>query len=125
MVADMGIYESSGRSYSDPISGVALITGLAGAILSGALWLVRFQPQTQVLGSYGAQLAESASFADQIAVLAAVLGVMALLLGILSSSGGRGRFSTSIAIVLGLVAISYPVLTALNVVTGPLTSHVP
>ena len=50
---------------------------------------------------------------------------MALLLGILSSSGGRGRFSTSIAIVLGLVAISYPVLTALNVVTGPLTSHVP
>ena len=86
---------------------------------------MRFQPQTHMLGSYGSQLAESASFADQIAVLAAVLGVMALLLGILSSSGGRGRFSTSIAIVLGLVAISYPVLTALNVVTGPLTSHVP
>jgi hypothetical protein len=121
----MGIYESSGRSYSDPLSAVALITGLAGAVLSGALWLVRFQPQTQLLGSYGAQLAEGGPFAGQVAILAAVFGAMALLLGILSSAGGRGRFTTSLSIVLGLVAISYPVLTALNVVTSPLRSHVP
>jgi hypothetical protein len=125
MVRDMGIYESSGRSYADPLSGVALITGLAGAVLSGALWLVRFQPQTQLLGSYGAKLAESGPFADQVAMLAAVLGAMALILGIVSSTGGRGRLSTSLAMVLGLLAISYPVLTALNVVTSPLRSHVP
>jgi len=86
---------------------------------------VRFQPQTQLLGSYGAQLAESGPFADQIAMLAAVLGAMALILGMVSSSGGRGRLATSLAMALGLLAISYPLLTALNVVTSPLRSHVP
>jgi hypothetical protein len=50
---------------------------------------------------------------------------MALILGIVSSTGGRGRLSTSLSMVLGLVAISYPLLTALNVVTSPLRSHVP
>jgi len=37
--------------------------------------------------------------------------------------GGRARLSTSLAIVLGLVALSYPVLTALNIVTSPLRPH--
>lgn len=121
----MGIYESSGRSYADPIGVVALLTGLAGAILSGALWLVHFQPDTGILGSYGPQLASGGTFASQVAILAAVLGGMALLLGMMSSAGGRGRLSTSLSVVLGLLAISYPVLTALNVVTSPLRGHIP
>jgi hypothetical protein len=121
----MGIYESSGRSYSDPLSAVAMITGLAGAVLSGALWLVRFEPQTQLLGSYGARLSASGALTDQVAMLAAVLGAIALIFGIVSSMGGRARLTTSLSIVLGVLAISYPVLTGLNVITGPLSSHVP
>ena len=119
----MGIYESSGRSYTDPIGVVALLTGLAGALLSGALWLVRFQPDTSVLGTYGHQLATGGPLPSQVAILAAVLGMMALLLGLASSAGGRARFSTSLAIVLGLLAISYPLLTALNIITSPLRPH--
>ncbi len=125
MVNAMGIYESSGRSYADPISGVALLTGLAGAALSAALWLARFQPGTDLLGAYGARLAAGGPFADQVAILAAVLGGMALLLGLMSTTGGRARLSTSFAIVAGIVAISYPVLTALNVITGPLRPNIP
>ena len=121
----MGIYESSGRSYADPIGGVALVTGFAGAALSVALWLARFQPDSPVLGSYGARLASGGPFASQVAILAAVLGVMALLLGMMSSTGGRARLSTSLAIVLGLLAVSYPVLTALNVITMPLRPNLP
>jgi hypothetical protein len=116
----MGIYESSGRSYADPIGVVAFLTGFAGAVLSGALWLVHFQPDTEMLGSYGARLADSSQFADQIAVLAAVLGCMAVMLGIVSSTRGRARLGTSLSIVLGLLALSYPVLNALNMVAGPL-----
>jgi hypothetical protein len=119
----MGIYESSGRSYTDPIGLVALMTGLAGALLSIALWVVRSQPETMVFGTYGRQLAAGGPFASQVAILATVLGTMALLLGIVSSVGGRAHLSTSLAIVLGLVALSYPVLTALNVVTSPLRPH--
>jgi len=121
----MGIYESSGRSYADPIGGVALVTGFAGATLSVALWLARFQPNTALFGSYGARLTAGGPFASQVAILAAVLGVMALLLGMMSSTGGRARLSTSLAIVLGLLALSYPVLTALNMITGPLRPNLP
>ena len=60
---------------------------------------------------------------SQVAILAAVLGMMALLLGLASSAGGRARFSTSLSIVLGLLAISYPLLTALNIITSPLRPH--
>jgi hypothetical protein len=116
----MGIYESSHRSYTDPLGVVALLTGIAGAALSIALWVVRFQPDTPMLGSFGVQLTSDAQFADQVALLAAVLGALALLLGMMSSSGGRARLSTSLSIVLGLVAVSYPVLSALNIITAPL-----
>jgi hypothetical protein len=120
---EMGIYESSGRSYTDPIGAVALLTGFAGAVLSVALWVERSQPGTSLFGTYGRQLANGGPLASQVAVLAAVLGTMALLLGIVSGMGGRARLSTSLAIVLGLLALSYPVLTALNIVTSPLRPH--
>jgi hypothetical protein len=45
---------------------------------------------------------------------------MAVISGILSSLGGRGGAAVVLALVLGVVALSYPVLSWLNVVSGPL-----
>jgi hypothetical protein len=64
-------------------------------------------------------MAAGGTLARQLAVLAAVLGVMAILSAIVASSGGSGG-AYVVGMVLGLVALSYPLLTWLNIVSGPL-----
>jgi hypothetical protein len=110
-----GIFGSSGRT-ANPVGSLGIVIGLAGALLSGALWLVHFQPETAVLGHYGAQIATGGALADQIRLLATMLGVMAVLFGIIGGLGGRGSGSTVASLVFGIAALSYPVLTGLNVV---------
>jgi hypothetical protein len=65
-------------------------------------------------------MATGGRLSSQLVLLAAVLGVMAVVSGILSSLGGRAGGAVIVALVLGVVALSYPVLSWLNVVTGPL-----
>ncbi|HEX6131551.1 MAG TPA: hypothetical protein VF044_07445 [Actinomycetota bacterium] len=109
------IYGSSGRR-SDPLSNVGLLVGIVGAALGALLWYYHFQPNSDLLGSYSLQVAEG-QLHDQMSVLAAVFGVMAVISGIGASLGGRGRGSSVAALVLGVVALTYPVLTYLNVFT--------
>jgi hypothetical protein len=92
------------------------VIGLVGAVLSAALWLVHFQPETTMLGHYGAQIAAGGSLRDQVGLLASFLGVMAVMFGIIGGLGGRGSGSTVASLVFGIAALSYPVLTSLNVV---------
>jgi hypothetical protein len=110
-----GIFGSSGKTVN-PVGGLGIMIGLVGAALSAALWLVHFQPETTVLGHYGAQLATGGALADQVGLLASFLGVMAVLFGIIGGMGGRGSGSTVASLVFGIAALSYPVLTSLDVV---------
>jgi hypothetical protein len=110
-----GIFGSSGRTVN-PVGSLGVVIGLVGALLSGALWLAHFQPDTTVLGQYGAQIAAGGAIVDQIRLLASFLGVMAVLFGIVGGLGGRGSGSTVASLVFGIAALSYPVLTSLNVV---------
>ena len=112
------VFGSSGRR-TNPMGVLSILTGLAGAGASAVLWIYRVHPSSQILGSYSADLAGGGQFAEQLAALAAVLGLMAIISSVMSSSGGSGG-SYFVGFVLGLVGLSYPVMTWLDMVKGPL-----
>ena len=111
----MAIFGSSGRR-SNPLGVIGIITGLGGALASGVLWVYRLNPDSTILGKYSAEFALGGTLADQVALLAAILGVMAIIGSVMSTTGGEGAGGYFLGLVLGLVALSYPVLTWLNVV---------
>jgi len=115
MMPAMGIYGSSGK-VSDPLAGIGVIVGIVAAALTAILWLYHYQPDSTLLGSYSTQIT-STELGDQMRVLAAVLGLMAVIAGIAASLGGRGRATSIAALLLGIFALSYPVLDYLDFVT--------
>ena len=110
------IYGSSGRQ-PDPLSNVGMVVGVVAALLAGILWYYHFQPGSTLLGSYSSRVTNGGDLHEQLRVLSAVLGTMAVIAGIGSSLGGRGRATSVGALVLGVFGLSYSVLTALNVFT--------
>jgi hypothetical protein len=113
----MGVFASSGR-VSNPLASMGVIVGLVGAVLSAILWIHHYQPDVQVVGHYTRDL--NGDLGDQARTLAAVLGAMAVISAIGASLGaGSEQRSghTAGALILGVIALSYPVLLALNVVT--------
>ena len=114
-----GVFGSSGKR-SNPMGAVSIVTGLAGALAGAILWIYRIQPDSQILGKYASQVAHGGPLAGQLAALAAVLGLMAVLSSIMTSSAGEGGGAYFIGLILGLVALSYPLLTWLNIISGPL-----
>ena len=115
----MAVFGSSGR-HANPMGIVSIVTGLAGALASAVLWIYRIEPDSQILGQYSAQVAYGGQLAEQLTALAAVLGLMAVLSSIMTSTGGEGGGGYFIGLILGLVGLSYPLLTWLNILSGPL-----
>jgi len=112
-----GIYGSSGKT-SNPAGTVGVLVGVIGAAFSVILWFYHFNPSSTLLGSYSQELASGGQLADQLRLLALVLGAIAVVLGIVAGLGGRGGGSTAVfAILMGVVALSYPVLTAVNMIS--------
>ncbi|HEY7478256.1 MAG TPA: hypothetical protein VIB62_08465 [Actinomycetota bacterium] len=111
----MGIYQSSGR-VANPFGTIGVMVGVIGAAFSVILWIHHYSPDTTLLGSYSAQISSGSQLADGLSVLAAIFGVMAVFSGIIGGFGGKGSASTVASLLLGVVALSYPVLTALNLV---------
>jgi len=114
------MFGSSGKT-SNPLGIVGAVVGAIGAGFSILLWLYRFNPDSTILGSYSAQMAHGGQLSSQLGTLAIVFGAIAVLLGIIGGLGGRGAGSTVLAIILGIVALSYPVLNALHLIER----HVP
>jgi hypothetical protein len=112
----MGIFESSGKT-SNPLGGTGVLVGLLGAGCSVVLWIYRFQPNSTILGKYAAQMTAGGPLVDQLRLLAGFLGVMAVIAGIVGGMGGRGSATTVGSLLLGIVALTYPVMTYLNLVT--------
>ena len=115
----MAVFGSSGR-HANPMGIVSIVTGLAGALASAVLWIYRIEPNSQILGQYSSQVAHGGQLAEQLAALAAVLGLMAVLSSIMTSSSGEGGGGYFIGLILGLVGLSYPLLTWLDILSGPL-----
>jgi hypothetical protein len=96
------------------------VAGRAAALACAVLWIYRIHPGSQILGQYSAEVAAGGQLAEQLTALAAVLGLMAVLASIMTSSSGEGGGSYFMGLVLGLAGLSYPLLTWLNVISGPL-----
>lgn len=112
-----GIYKSSGK-HANPAAGLAILTGAAGAVCSLLLWLHTYRTDTTLFGSWSRQIAAGGLLAEQLRVLAVTLGGIGILAAALASFGGRGRWTTATGVTLGVIGLSYPVLTWLNVVTA-------
>jgi hypothetical protein len=113
------LFGSSGR-HANPIGIVSIVTGIGGALASAVLWIYQIEPGSRIMGKYSAELAAGGLLSEQLASLAAVLGLMAIITSMMASSGWEGGGGYFIGLVLGIVALSYPVLTWLNLVSGPL-----
>jgi len=112
----MGIYGSSGRS-ANPLGGIGVLTGGIGAAFSVILWIHHFNPDTTMLGQYSSQIVYGA-LGDQLLLLAGVFGLMGVIAGIAGGLGGNGSSTTVAALLLGIVGLSYPALSYLNLVRG-------
>jgi hypothetical protein len=115
-----GMFGSSGKT-SNPLGVVGAVVGAIGAGFSILLWLYHFNPDATILGSYSAQMIHGGQLDDQLGTIAIVFGAIAVVLGIVGGLGGRGAASTILSIILGIVALSYPVLNALHLIER----HVP
>lgn len=110
-----GMFGSSGKT-ANPLGTIGVLVGAIGAAFSVLLWLYHFNPDSTLLGSYSAQMLPGGTLDDQLSMLAIAFGIIAVALGIAGGLGGRGGSSTIAPILLGIVALSYPVLNALNLV---------
>jgi hypothetical protein len=110
-----GIFGSSGKT-ANPAGTIGTLVGVIGAAFSAVLWLYHFNPDSTLLGKYSQQLAAGGQMADQLGLLAFWFGAIAVVLGIIAGLGGKGGSTSILSILLGIAAMSYPVLTALNVV---------
>jgi len=104
----MGIYQSSGRA-ANPLGVVSILIGAVGAIAS----------------SVSARMGSAFVSGDGLMTTALVCGAAAVAMAIAGSLGGRLRGSAVVSIVLGVLALSYPILTKLDIVTRPLIHHLP
>lgn len=108
------IYGSSG-SKANPMTLLAVLVGLVGAACSALLWLHRISPSSTFLASITVRLTSSAMLGQRLEVVALAAGVIAIGAALISAIGGRkGGTGVVVAVVLGLGAISYPVLVSLN-----------
>ena len=116
-----GVFGSSGR-HSNPLGVLSVITGIGAAACSFVLWIYQVAPDSRLLGQYSAEVASGGQLWEQLMALAAVLGLMAVIGSIMTSSSGEGGGGYFLGLVLGLIGLSYPLLTWLDVISGPLRS---
>lgn len=118
-----GIFGSSGRT-ANPLGRIGVIVGIIGAAASVVLWVHYFSPDTTLFGSLSDQLRGGGQMNDQLRFLAMALGTMAVVAGIAGGLGGNGSASTVASLLLGVAALSYPVLSYLNIMSGRIGSPV-
>jgi hypothetical protein len=120
----MGIYQSSGRT-RNPLGAVSVFVGVVGAVASAVLWANQYDPGSPLVRSFYSTLGPGLASGDALMLFAAIFGGLAVISAIAVSVGGSTRASSVVAIVLGVVALSYPVLGWFKVVTRPLRHALP
>ena len=114
----MGIYQSSGHT-RNPLGVVSVFVGIVGALISGVLWAYHFDPNGPFVQSIASKLGPGLAFGDGMVILAAICGGLAIAMAIAGSVGGSTKGSSAIAIVFGVIALSYPVLSWLRLLSRP------
>lgn len=120
----MGIYHSSGRA-ANPLGVVSMLVGAVGAFASVVLWAYQYDPGGALVRSIATKLGPGIALGDGLVTTALVCGGASVAMVIAGSLGGRLRGSAVVAIVLGVVALSYPILSKLDIITRPLIHRLP
>ncbi len=118
----MGIYQSSGRT-RNPLGVVSVVVGIIGAAASAVLWAYQYDPRGSLVRSFASRFGPGLLLGDRLVFFAAICGAFAVIMAIAGSMGGSSRGSAVVSIVLGVMALSYPALTWLQVFTRPLLHH--
>jgi hypothetical protein len=106
---------------ADPLGIMAFTCALIGFAISASLWTLQIGAFPLELGGFEFELFHGGELRDQVLWLAATLGAIGVGAGLLSGLGGRPRGLTGLSIVLGLLAITYPVMTFLEMISLPLS----
>jgi hypothetical protein len=113
-------YRTSRRP-TDLMGVVTAVAGLAGSLCSLVLWLYQMRSASPLLGSYAWEITHGGPLRTDLIQLALVLGIVAVVGALLSGVGSRHVPATfPIGLVLGALALSYPVLAMLGVVDVPI-----
>jgi hypothetical protein len=108
------------RRQTDLLGVVIAVTGLLGSLCSLVLWLYQMRSASPLLGSWGWEIAHGGPLRIDLIQLALVLGIVAVVGALLSAAGSRRvPASFPIGLLLGALALSYPVLAMLGVVEVP------
>jgi hypothetical protein len=118
----MGIYQSSGRP-RNPLAAVSVFVGIVGAVASVVLWAYQFDPNGPLVRSIAPKLGPGLASGDALVLFAAIFGALAVISAVAVSLGGSTRASSVVAIMLGAIALSYPLLSWFKVFTRPLLRH--
>jgi hypothetical protein len=118
----MGIYQSSGRT-GNPLGVASVVMGAVGAVASVILWAYQYDPSGPLVQSIASKLGPGLASGDALVLFAALFGGIAVISAIAVSMAGTGKGTSVVAIVLGVIALSYPVLSWFKVFTRPLLRH--
>jgi hypothetical protein len=99
---------------------VAFLCGVAGTVTTAVLWLYQRRPHSPVLGRYGHEIANGGPLREDLILLAVLFGTVAIVGAILTSMGGTANASAIASMCLGAVALTYPVMSWLDLVSAPL-----
>jgi hypothetical protein len=114
----MGIYQSSGHT-RNPLGVVSVFVGIVGALISVVLWAYQYDPGGPFVRSVASRLGPGLALGDSMVLVAAICGGLAIAMAITGSVGGSTKGSSAIAIVLGVIALSYPLLSWFKVLSRP------
>jgi len=115
----MGIYQSSGKT-RNPLAGIAMVVGVAGAFASVVLWAYQVDPRGAFVRTVASRLGPGIALGDGLMLVAAICGAVAVTLAITGSFGGSMGGSSVLAVALGVIALSYPVLSWFQLVSRPI-----
>jgi hypothetical protein len=120
---ESSVFRSHPRT-SDPLALMAVVAGTVGALCSGLLWLYQLQPGSSLMGAYAYELSHGGPLWSNLVNLAWILGggaIIASVLGLLGTH--RVRPVVVGGLLLGTIALSYPVCAMLNLVDAPFSFH--
>lgn len=95
---------------------LAVLCAIAGTLSTGILYQ---RPDSPLLGRYGFEIGYGGPLREDLILLSALLGAVAILTALLSSIGGRTKPSAAGSVLLGAVALTFPVLVWLEVIGTP------
>jgi hypothetical protein len=88
------------------------------------LWVYLQRPSSPLLGQYVYEFAYGGPLRQDLTIMAALLGSVAMVSALLSSIGGRTSASAFVAVLLGAVALTFPLAAWFELIGAPLARTV-